>query len=137
MFISKILRGDIEFILLNLHRADQTFKYFLVNRETTAREVVMLALQEFVDLQNQASRDYALFQVCTFSLPGFLLCNPGGFRSKILILILFHKFADLGNKWNTEIGSFAGSVGFLGGAYSAWFPLLYKTLLVLNSPFTR
>jgi Rap guanine nucleotide exchange factor 2 len=53
--------------VLKIFRADQTFKYFLVNKETTAREVVMLALQEFVDLQNHNSRDYALFQVSVTS----------------------------------------------------------------------
>ena len=46
-----------------VYRSDQSFKYFLVNKETSAREVVMLALQEFQDLNNHNSRDYALFQV--------------------------------------------------------------------------
>ena len=50
-----------------VYRSDQSFKYFLVNKETSAREVVMLALQEFQDLNNHNSRDYALFQVS--SLP--------------------------------------------------------------------
>ena len=73
------------YILLNivfycLYRADQSFKYFLVNKETSAREVVMLALQEFQDLNNHNSRDYALFQVRLYFLiilpyTWLLICN--------------------------------------------------------------
>lgn len=33
--------------VLKVYKADQTFKYLLVHKETTAHEVVMLSLQEF------------------------------------------------------------------------------------------
>ncbi|CAG7722816.1 unnamed protein product [Allacma fusca] len=49
--------------VLKVYRSDQSFKYLLVNKETNARQVVMLALQEFQDLATHDSREYALFQV--------------------------------------------------------------------------
>lgn len=49
--------------MLKIFRPDQSFKYLLVNKETTAREVVLLALREFNDLVNANAREYALFQV--------------------------------------------------------------------------
>ena len=33
--------------MLKVYKSDQTFKYLLVHKETTAHEVVMLSLQEF------------------------------------------------------------------------------------------
>jgi Rap guanine nucleotide exchange factor 2 len=33
--------------VLKVYKSDQTFKYLLVHKETTAHEVVMLSLQEF------------------------------------------------------------------------------------------
>ncbi|XP_074649386.1 rap guanine nucleotide exchange factor 6-like isoform X2 [Tubulanus polymorphus] len=40
-------RNDFPEHVVKVYRADQTCKYFLVHKETTAREVVMLALKEF------------------------------------------------------------------------------------------
>ncbi|XP_022246938.1 rap guanine nucleotide exchange factor 6-like isoform X4 [Limulus polyphemus] len=41
------LRPDFPEHVLKVYRADQTFKYLLIHKETTAREVVMLSLREF------------------------------------------------------------------------------------------
>lgn len=49
--------------VLKIYRPDQSFKYLLVNKETNAREVVMLALREFNEPGNANAREYALFQV--------------------------------------------------------------------------
>ncbi|ODM94003.1 Rap guanine nucleotide exchange factor [Orchesella cincta] len=48
--------------VLKIYRPDQSFKYLLVNKETTAREVVLLALREFNE-PAPVERSYALFQV--------------------------------------------------------------------------
>ena len=41
--------------VLKVFRADQTFKFFIVNLETSAHEVVMLALNEFGILNEDSS----------------------------------------------------------------------------------
>jgi Rap guanine nucleotide exchange factor 2 len=55
--------------VLKIYKADQSFKFFLVNRETSAREVVMLAVKEFQE--QGSSRDFALFQV------GYIVATAG------------------------------------------------------------
>jgi len=47
--------------VLKIFRPDQTFKFFLVNKETSAREVVMLACREWQE--SASAREHALFQV--------------------------------------------------------------------------
>lgn len=47
--------------VLKVYRADQTFKYLLVHKETTAHEVVMLSLQEFGS--TEPSSNYTLCEV--------------------------------------------------------------------------
>lgn len=49
--------------VLKIYRPDQSFKYLLVNKETNAREVVLLALREFNEPDRASAREYALFQV--------------------------------------------------------------------------
>lgn len=48
---------------LKIYKADQTHRFLLVNKNTTAREVVMLSLKEFGI--TDCSTDYALFEVST------------------------------------------------------------------------
>eukprot|EP00096_Caligus_rogercresseyi_P009497 TRINITY_DN3238_c0_g2_i1.p1 TRINITY_DN3238_c0_g2~~TRINITY_DN3238_c0_g2_i1.p1 ORF type:complete len:1352 (+),score=489.49 TRINITY_DN3238_c0_g2_i1:114-4058(+) len=55
--------------VLKIYRADQSLKYLLVHKETTAREVVMLALQEFGC--TEPSSNYALVEV-TVAEGGFV-----------------------------------------------------------------
>ncbi len=61
--------------VLKVYRADQTFKYLLVHKETTAREVVMLALHEFgmAATSAQHSDGTAAFALCEVSV------SDGGF----------------------------------------------------------
>jgi Rap guanine nucleotide exchange factor 2 len=47
--------------VLKVYKADQTFKYLLVHKETTAHEVVMLSLQEFGI--TESSSNYTLCEV--------------------------------------------------------------------------
>lgn len=47
--------------VLKVYKADQTFKYLLVHKETTAHEVVMLSLQEFG--MTEPSSNYTLCEV--------------------------------------------------------------------------
>lgn len=47
--------------VLKVYKPDQTYKYLLVNKETTAHEVVMLALQEFG--MTDPSSNYSLCEV--------------------------------------------------------------------------
>ena len=47
--------------VLKVYKADQSFKYLLVHKETTAHEVVMLSLQEFGI--TEPSSNYALCEV--------------------------------------------------------------------------
>ena len=41
--------------VLKVYRADQTYKFFIVNLETSAHEVVMLALNEFGIINEDSS----------------------------------------------------------------------------------
>ncbi|XP_076365591.1 rap guanine nucleotide exchange factor 2-like isoform X4 [Tachypleus tridentatus] len=61
------LRPDFPEHVLKVYRADQTFKYLLVHKETTAREVVMLSLREFGI--TDSSSNYSLCEVT---------CGEGG-----------------------------------------------------------
>ncbi|XP_014679992.1 PREDICTED: rap guanine nucleotide exchange factor 2-like [Priapulus caudatus] len=54
-------RPDFPEHVLKVYKADQTYKYLLVHKETTAREVVMLALREFGI--TDPSGDYSLCEV--------------------------------------------------------------------------
>ncbi|XP_067932600.1 rap guanine nucleotide exchange factor 2-like isoform X2 [Watersipora subatra] len=60
---------DIPEHVLKVYRADQSYKYFLVHKETTAREVVMLALRQFgisehsIEIQNMSCNNYSLCEV--------------------------------------------------------------------------
>jgi Rap guanine nucleotide exchange factor 2 len=47
--------------VLKVYKVDQTFKYLLVNKETTAHEVVMLSLQEFG--MTESSSNFSLCEV--------------------------------------------------------------------------
>ncbi|XP_064594655.1 rap guanine nucleotide exchange factor 6-like isoform X3 [Liolophura sinensis] len=55
------LRSEFHEHVLKIYRADQSFKYLLVHKETTAREVVMLALREFGI--TDPSNNYSLCEV--------------------------------------------------------------------------
>ena len=55
---------------LKIYKADQTHRFLLVNKNTTAREVVMLSLKEFGI--TDCSTNYALFEVCVND-NGFIL----------------------------------------------------------------
>lgn len=48
--------------VLKIYRADQSFKYLTVYKETTAQNVVQLALQEF-GMSHEPSTEYALYEV--------------------------------------------------------------------------
>ena len=54
--------------VLKVYKADQTFKYLLVHKETTAHEVVMLSLQEFGITESSSN-----FSLCEVSV------SDGGF----------------------------------------------------------
>jgi len=57
-------RSEFPEHVLKVYKADQSFKYLLVHRETTAQEVVMLALQEFgLAGPERSSSDFALCEV--------------------------------------------------------------------------
>ncbi|XP_013407362.1 rap guanine nucleotide exchange factor 2 isoform X1 [Lingula anatina] len=62
-------RNDFPEHVLKVYRSDQSCKYFLVHRETTAREVVMLALREFGI--TDPSSNYSLCEV-TVENEGFI-----------------------------------------------------------------
>lgn len=62
-------KNDFPEHVLKVYRADQTCKYFLVHKETTAREVVMLALREFGI--TDPSNNYSLCEV-TVENEGFI-----------------------------------------------------------------
>ncbi len=53
--------------VLKVFRSDQTFKYLLVHKETTAREVVMLSLQEF-GMAAGTTDGSASFSLCEVSV---------------------------------------------------------------------
>merc|ERR550519_2319345 len=55
------LQDNIPEHSLKIYRADQTYKYLLVNKNTTAREVVMLSLKEFG--VTECSTNFALCEV--------------------------------------------------------------------------
>lgn len=53
--------------VLKVYKPDQSYKYLLVNKETTAHEVVMLALQEFCN--TEPSSNYCLCEVSVTASP--------------------------------------------------------------------
>ncbi|XP_077999088.1 rap guanine nucleotide exchange factor 2-like isoform X4 [Glandiceps talaboti] len=63
------LNGRPEFPdnVVKVYKADQTCKYFLVHKETTAREVVMLAMREFGLTDNHNFGKYSLCEVSVAS----------------------------------------------------------------------
>ncbi|XP_070544204.1 rap guanine nucleotide exchange factor 6-like [Ptychodera flava] len=58
-------RPDFPDSVIKVYKSDQTCKYFLVHKETTAREVVMLAMREFGLTDNQ---DYGKYSLCEVSV---------------------------------------------------------------------
>lgn len=64
--ISSLARLNCQF---QVYKADQTFKYLLVHKETTAHEVVMLSLQEFGN--TEPSSNFTLCEV-TVAEGGFV-----------------------------------------------------------------
>ncbi|XP_006822749.1 rap guanine nucleotide exchange factor 2-like, partial [Saccoglossus kowalevskii] len=56
-------RPDFPDNVVKVYKADQTCKYFLVHKETTAREIVMLAMREFGFTDNQNCGKYSLCEV--------------------------------------------------------------------------
>lgn len=61
MFYDDIRQADYPEHVLKVFKPDQTYKFLLVHKETTAHEVVMLALQEFG--MHDPSSNYSLCEV--------------------------------------------------------------------------
>ncbi|XP_076368750.1 rap guanine nucleotide exchange factor 2-like isoform X3 [Tachypleus tridentatus] len=82
-YIESEIKSDFPEHVLKVYRADQTFKYLLIHKETTAREVVMLSLREFGI--TGPSSNYSLCEVT---------CGEGGVVKQRRLADQMHNLAE-------------------------------------------